>query len=123
MLAAVADCGAWRSLVSAPVLGTGGRGFKSRRPDHRKETPGFRAALRGLDLVPHLDAAQDTLERVDRAAIFHDFEDTHAIQYFYEPFLAFFGPALRKQLGVWYPPPEIVRCMVERVDRVLRSKL
>jgi hypothetical protein len=26
--------GAWRSLVSAPVWGTGGRGFKSRRSDH-----------------------------------------------------------------------------------------
>ena len=25
--------GAWRSPVSAPVWGTGGRGFKSRRPD------------------------------------------------------------------------------------------
>ena len=28
--------GAWRSLVSAPVLGTGGRGFESRRPDQRQ---------------------------------------------------------------------------------------
>jgi hypothetical protein len=80
-------------------------------------------ALRGLDLVPLLDAAQDTLERVDRAAFFHDFEDTHAIQYFYEPFLEFFDPVLRKELGVWYTPPEIVRYMVERVDRVLRSEL
>src|ERR1041385_894554 len=26
--------GAWRSLVSAPVWGTGGREFKSRRSDH-----------------------------------------------------------------------------------------
>ncbi len=26
--------GTWRSLVSVPVWGTGGRGFKSRRPDH-----------------------------------------------------------------------------------------
>jgi hypothetical protein len=80
-------------------------------------------ALRGLDLVPLLDAAQDTLERVDRAAFFRDFEDTHAIQYFYEPFLEFFDPVLRKELGVWYTPPEIVRYMVERVDRVLRSEL
>ena len=28
--------GAWRSPVSAPVWGTGGRGFKSRRPDQQK---------------------------------------------------------------------------------------
>ena len=27
--------GAWRSPVSAPVWGTGGRGFKSRRPDQK----------------------------------------------------------------------------------------
>jgi hypothetical protein len=80
-------------------------------------------ALRGLDLVSLLDAAQDTLERVDRAAFFRDFEDAHAIQYFYEPFLEFFDPVLRKELGVWYTPPEIVRYMVERVDRVLRSEL
>ena len=31
--ARVSESGAWRSLVSARVLGTRGRGFKSRRPD------------------------------------------------------------------------------------------
>ena len=34
-----------------------------------------------------------------------------------------FDPGLRKQLGVWYTPPEIVQYMVERVDRVLREEL
>jgi hypothetical protein len=29
--------GAWRSPVSAPVWGTGGRGFKSRRPDQSNQ--------------------------------------------------------------------------------------
>ena len=29
--------GAWRSPVSAPVWGTGGRGFKSRRPDQKNQ--------------------------------------------------------------------------------------
>jgi predicted helicase len=29
---------------------------------------------------------------------------------------------LRKELGVWYTPPEIVRYMVARVDRVLREE-
>ena len=29
--------GAWRSPVSAPVWGTGGRGFKSRRPDQTNQ--------------------------------------------------------------------------------------
>ena len=42
---------------------------------------------------------------------------------FYEPFLADFDPDLRKKLGVWYTPPEIVRYMVERTDRVLREEL
>ena len=45
------------------------------------------------------------------------------MQYFYEPFLEAFDPELRKQLGVWYTPPEIVKYMVERVDTVLRQEL
>lgn len=45
------------------------------------------------------------------------------VQYFYEPFLEAFDPELRKQLGIWYTPRAIVRYMVERVDRVLRSEL
>jgi predicted helicase len=43
--------------------------------------------------------------------------------YFYEPFLAAYDPDLRRALGVWYTPPEIVHYMVERVDRVLRDEL
>ncbi|HEY0070305.1 MAG TPA: type ISP restriction/modification enzyme, partial [Chloroflexia bacterium] len=46
-----------------------------------------------------------------------------AVQYFYEPFLEAFDPQLRKDLGVWYTPPEIIKYMVERVDRVLREEL
>ncbi len=45
------------------------------------------------------------------------------MQYFYEPFLEAFDPELRKELGVWYTPPEIVEYMVARVDQVLRSEL
>ncbi len=63
------------------------------------------------------------LNRVDRAAFREAFEEHHAVQYFYEPFLEAYDPALRKQLGVWYTPPEIVTYMVERVDSVLRSEL
>jgi hypothetical protein len=29
-------CGMWRSLVSAPALGAGGRGFESRHPDYER---------------------------------------------------------------------------------------
>ena len=43
--------------------------------------------------------------------------------YFYEPFLQAFDSALRKQLGVWYTPPEVVRYMVARVDRALKDDL
>ena len=43
--------------------------------------------------------------------------------YFYEPFLEAFDPALRKQLGVWYTPKEVVRYMVARVDKALKDDL
>jgi hypothetical protein len=70
-----------------------------------------------------LDWTADVLNRVDRAAFFDRFRDAEAVQYFYEPFLEAFDPQLRKQLGVWYTPPEIVRYMVARVDAVLREDL
>ena len=63
------------------------------------------------------------LNRVDRAAFFTAFEEHHAVQYFYEPFLEAYDPELRKQLGVWYTPREVVRYMVARVDQVLREEL
>jgi hypothetical protein len=80
-------------------------------------------ALEPLELVPLLDAAAETLGRVDRTAFFTAFDDTQAVQYFYEPFLEYFDPELRRALGVWYTPREIVKYMVERVDRVLRTEL
>ena len=45
------------------------------------------------------------------------------MQYFYEPFLEAFDPVLRKQLGVWYTPSEVVRYMVARVDMALKDDL
>ena len=80
-------------------------------------------ALGPLGLVPLLDAAARALDRVDRDAFFAAFSDAQAVQYFYEPFLEYFDPELRRQLGVWYTPPEIVRYQVERVDRALRDEL
>lgn len=70
-----------------------------------------------------LDWTAGVLNRVDRAAFFAKFQDAEAVQYFYEPFLQAFDPELRKQLGVWYTPPEIVKYMVARVDTVLREDL
>ena len=75
----------------------------------------------GVDEV--LDWAGAVLNRVDRGAFFQKFEEEHAVQYFYEPFLDAYDPDLRKALGVWYTPPEIVKYQVERVDRVLREEL
>ena len=75
----------------------------------------------GIDEV--LDWAGMVLNRVDRSAFFSRFEEEHAVQYFYEPFLKAYDPGLRKALGVWYTPPEIVQYQVERVDQVLREEL
>jgi hypothetical protein len=79
--------------------------------------------LDALKLSQVLDWTGAVLNRVDRASFFSKFEEHHAVQYFYEPFLEAFDPELRKQLGVWYTPPEIVKYMVERVDTVLRQEL
>lgn len=70
-----------------------------------------------------MDWAGAALNRVDRAAFFAQFEEQHAVQYFYEPFLEAFDPQLRKDLGVWYTPPEVVEYMVARVDTALREEL
>ncbi|OHB80435.1 MAG: DNA methyltransferase [Planctomycetes bacterium RBG_16_55_9] len=75
----------------------------------------------GIDEV--LDWAGMVLNRVDRPTFFSRFEEEHAVQYFYEPFLKAYDPELRKELGVWYTPPEIVQYQVERVDQVLREEL
>jgi len=79
--------------------------------------------LKPLRVDEVLDWAGLVLNRVDRREFFRPFEEEHAVQYFYEPFLKAYDPELRKELGVWYTPPEIVEYQVERVDRVLRSEL
>jgi hypothetical protein len=76
-----------------------------------------------LELVEVLDWTAAALNRVDRAAFFERFVEDHAVQYFYEPFLEAFDPELRKQLGVWYTPQEIVQYQVARVDAALREEL
>ena len=79
--------------------------------------------LQPLGLVEVLDWTAAALDRVDRDAFFSRFNEGEAVPYFYEPFLEAFDPALRKQLGVWYTPAEIVRYMVARVDRALKDDL
>ena len=79
--------------------------------------------LEPLDLVEVLDWTAAALDRVDRDAFFDRFNEGEAVPYFYEPFLEAFDPDLRKQLGVWYTPAEVVRYMVARVDRALKDDL
>jgi Type ISP C-terminal specificity domain/N-6 DNA Methylase len=87
---------------------------------HQMSNP---ASLAGLNLPEVLDWTGAVLNRVDRAAFFSAFEHHHAVQYFYEPFLEAFDPELRKQLGVWYTPHEVVRYMAARINQVLREEL
>ena len=79
--------------------------------------------LKPLGLVEVLDWTSAALDRVDRTAFFSRFNEGEAVPYFYEPFLEAFDPALRKQLGVWYTPTEVVRYMVARVDKALQDDL
>lgn len=79
--------------------------------------------LKELDLREPLEWAASSLNRVMHADFFKSFDADHAITLFYEPFLEAFDPEMRKQLGVWYTPPEIVKYMVGRVDQLLRTEL
>ena len=79
--------------------------------------------LQPLGLVEVLDWASAALDRVDRRPFFARFNEGEAVPYFYEPFLEAFDPELRKQLGVWYTPTEVVRYMVTRVDKALKDDL
>ena len=79
--------------------------------------------LQPLGLVEVLDWTAAALNRVDRDAFFAKFGEGEAVPYFYEPFLQAFDPDLRKQLGVWYTPAEVVRYMVARVDKALKDDL
>ena len=79
--------------------------------------------LQPLGLVEVLDWTAAALDRVDREAFFAKFNEGEAVPYFYEPFLEAFDPDLRKQLGVWYTPAEVVRYMVARVDQALKDDL
>jgi predicted helicase len=78
--------------------------------------------LNATTLTEILDLAGDTLNRV-QPGFFATFREEDAVKYFYEPFLEAFDPKLRKELGVWYTPREIVHYMVERVDNLLRTEL
>jgi hypothetical protein len=100
-------------------------GFQLRVPVLKKlfEQVATSSTLEDLDLIEVLHWTGTALNRVNRKEFFEHFEEEYAVQYFYEPFLEAFDPQLRKNLGVWYTPREIVKYMVERVDTVLREEL
>jgi hypothetical protein len=79
-------------------------------------------ALDSIQLQEVLNLAGEALNRV-QPAFFDTFREDEAVAYFYEPFLEAFDPQLRKDLGVWYTPKEIVEYMVARVDHLLRTQL
>lgn len=79
--------------------------------------------LGSLQIDEILDWTEDVLNRIEQEAFFEKFEERRAVRYFYEPFLEAFDPELRKELGVWYTPHEIVEYMVDRVDTVLKEEL
>ena len=79
--------------------------------------------LEKLDIRKPLEWAEATLKRTVWEDFSKVFDEADAVNYFYEPFLEAFDPQLRRDLGVWYTPPEIVRYMVARVDTVLREEL
>ena len=82
-----------------------------------------KSTLHTLDLQALLELATDTLNRVEVKPFLSKWGEAQAVQYFYEPFLEAFDAGLRKDLGVYYTPPEIVQYMVERVHRVLKTEL
>jgi len=90
--------------------------------------------LSELQLREPLDIATETLGRVDRERFFDQMEVptlgsdddpersvASAIVYFYEPFLETLDPDLRKEMGVWYTPPSVVKYQVRRVEELLKE--
>lgn len=73
-------------------------------------------ALEGRSIVV------DTLARVIGAVHWEDFAD-NAYAHIYERFLEVYDPALRKQSGSYYTPPQVVNAMTELVNQVLLGAL
>jgi type I restriction-modification system DNA methylase subunit len=76
-----------------------------------------------LGLIEVLDYSAEVLNRINRTTFFEKFEEEDAVLYFYEPFLEEFDKELRKEMGVWYTPKEIVKYIVEKVDKSLKEEL
>lgn len=122
---------AWILWRRSPESRTAGARFDWRVSAHYLRVPVLRklfgevsdpGALNSIQLQEILNLAGEALNRV-QPGFFATFREEEAVAYFYEPFLEAFDPQLRKELGVWYTPKEIVQYMVERVDHLLRTEL
>ena len=69
-----------------------------------------------LGLVEMLDWSAGVLNRVDRGEFFKALRTSTRFNTFMNPSWRPTISELRKQLGVWYTPPEIVKYQVARVD-------
>jgi hypothetical protein len=87
------------------------------------ETVAQPGKLQDLGVRQPLEWAEATLRRTNWGLFAAAFDESDAVNYFYEPFLEAYDPELREQLGVWYTPREIIRYQVARVDRLLREEL
>lgn len=76
-----------------------------------------------LDLSGPVDRAIDLLRRVTAEPFLQSFQNGEAVTYFYEPFLDAFDPQLRKDLGIWYTPHEIIRYQIQHVHTLLQTQL
>jgi hypothetical protein len=122
---------AWILWRRAPESRIPGSRFDWRVSAHYLRVPVLRklfgevsdpGALNSIQLQEILNLAGEALNRV-QPAFFATFREDDAVAYFYEPFLESFDPDLRKDLGVWYTPKQIVQYMVERIDHLLRTYL
>ena len=72
---------------------------------------------------PTLDVVIDKLcslyQTCNISALLDNDERRDTIVHFYEDFLTFYDPALRKSLGVFYTPHQVVRYLVSQVDKHL----
>lgn len=79
--------------------------------------------LTRLDLRAPVDRAIAMLRRVDAEPFLKSFQEGAAVTYFYEPFLEAFDQQLKKDLGIWYTPHEIIRYQIRHVHKLLKDHL
>ena len=71
-----------------------------------------------------IDSITTILANTDMSKIISNLKLTNndIVIHFYENFLEQYDPELRKQMGVWYTPIEVVDYIVKGVDEILKTK-